>query len=239
MSDPQLHPFARDLVGSCKDDAPPNDGAERMIAAMGIAVAAPLAVPAAKAVHGAITKAVFAKWVTVAAIAGVATGAGGYHVGRERLVPVPPPPPAVTVYLPAPPAPPPPIEPTPTAAAPEPPSPVLAPARPRAPEPSASAAPAPPPLPADRELEREMAQVTYTRSLIDKKQYAEALQAIAAYRANLGKVLEPEMRALEVEATFGLGKTAEGKRLAESFLEDYPRHPAAARVRGFLATSPR
>jgi hypothetical protein len=89
-------------------------------------------------------------------------------------------------------------------------------------------------LPADRELEREMAQVSYTRALVEKKQYAEALQAIGAYRANLGKVLEPEMRALEVEATFGVGKSSEGKRLAQSFLEDYPRHPAAARVKSFL-----
>jgi hypothetical protein len=93
---------------------------------------------------------------------------------------------------------------------------------------------APSPLPADRELQREMAQVSYTRSLLENKKYAEALQAIAAYRANLGKVLEPEMRALEVEATFGVGKNAEGKRLAESFLDDYPRHPAASRVRSFL-----
>jgi hypothetical protein len=274
MSDPSLHPFARDLVASSKEDSAPERGAERMLLALGISAvaltgaaaasagsAAPIATAAGTgagaatanaaagtvAAHGVVTTAVLAKWVTIAALAGVAAGATGYHVAQEyrgdghptASVGAPPIPPwvAPTSPPPSPPVPPPVARPRDTA----PPS-VAAPPAPR---PIAlAAAPAPAPAPAapssssseapDEALAREMSQVTYARSLVEQRRYADALQAISAYRASLGKVLEPEIRALEVEATLGLGRVADGKKLAQSFLDDYPRHPAASRVRGLI-----
>jgi hypothetical protein len=212
-------------------------------------------VPAAVAPVGAVAvvpQALFIKAVVLAALGGALAGAASYHVAVDRGEPARAAP--ITAVATAPAA----LAPAPVAVpmatvAPAPEAPALPAATVRDPGPltaapkvgqvaTQAASPAPvapasatPPLEADRELAREMAQVAYTRSLVEKRSYAEALQAIGAYRASLGKVLEPEMRALEVEATVLAGHTAEGKALARAFLEDYPRHPAAPRVRGFLA----
>lgn len=251
-SDPSFPPFARALIASCKEDVAPERGAERMLATLGKVAwpsledggPAPTNAPGAGVVaQGTVTNAVLAKWVVVAALGGAVLGASGYHVarGQRDVAPAPPISAATIAVPPAMVAPPSSGTADPKATVPSPP--LTAPRVARLTEPTLATATAPPatsgPSPAkgaqtDGELAREMAQVTYTRSLIEQKHYAEALQAVAAYRGNLGKVLEPEMRALEVEATFGLGRSAEGRILAQGFLDDYPRHPAASRVRGLM-----
>lgn len=220
--DPRSSRLELEILASWRRESPDPAGKERMLAALGLGLAAPIATTAAagslapKAIS-TIGWMVWGKWIAIG-VAGLAVAGGVAHSWSA-------PPSAIIANAPV----------TTTVAAPAaqpaPEAPIVDTATIVAPAPVRASAPV-----SSASLTEQVAAIDHARAALESGDATGAIAQVDAYEARYSDgAFRQEADLLRIEALDKRGEHSKATAAGRRFLKAYPKSPHAARVRALLA----